>query len=75
MRCVCCDKNLTDYEATRRHMITKEFLDMCGECLSAVSKEANLPYRDRPELWSEYDMQEDDEPDDYPVEQWGVDRY
>ena len=32
MRCVCCNKQLSDYESTRRHALTREFLDMCNQC-------------------------------------------
>lgn len=59
MRCVCCNARLTDYEATRRHALTKEFLDMCSECFGAVNAEAHIPYKDRPDLWGEYDSDED----------------
>lgn len=33
MRCVCCNKNLTDYESVLRHPVTMEFLDMCRKCI------------------------------------------
>lgn len=59
MRCVCCNTRLTDYEATRKHALTGHFLDMCSECFSAVNAEVSIPYKDRPELWCEYDS--DDE--------------
>lgn len=36
MRCVCCNKSLSDYESTRRHAITREFLDMCNPCYLSV---------------------------------------
>ena len=59
MRCACCNARLTDYEATRRHALTKEFLDMCSDCFSSVNSEAHIPYKDRPDLWGEYDSEED----------------
>jgi hypothetical protein len=36
MKCICCNKSLSDFEATRRHGITNEFLDMCNACLRSV---------------------------------------
>jgi hypothetical protein len=55
MRCVCCNARLTDYEATRRHSVTNEFLDLCGECFHAVTKESHIPSKDRPELLDSFD--------------------
>ena len=61
MRCNCCNSLLTDYEATRRHALTKDFLDMCSQCFSAVAKDVSIPYKDRPELWGENDSEEEEE--------------
>lgn len=36
MRCIACDVELTDYEATRRYATSREFVDLCNTC-SAVS--------------------------------------
>ena len=36
MRCIACDVELTDYEATRRYAASREFVDLCNNC-SAVS--------------------------------------
>jgi hypothetical protein len=33
MRCVCCDKNLSDGESVLKHPETGHYLDMCCECL------------------------------------------
>lgn len=32
MRCSSCDEILSDFEATRKHRITKKFLDICNLC-------------------------------------------
>lgn len=32
MRCVACDKILTDYELTKKFSGSGEFVDMCNEC-------------------------------------------
>lgn len=42
MKCICCNKNLSDFEATRRHGLTNEFLDMCNACLKSVQEVAYL---------------------------------
>jgi hypothetical protein len=63
MRCNCCNAVLTDYEATRRHAYTKEFLDLCSDCFGSVNSEVSIPHKDRPELWGEYDTDEDIEID------------
>ena len=48
MRCVCCNKSLSDYESTRRHAITKEFLDMCNPCYSSIQD--SVPSKAREDL-------------------------
>lgn len=37
MRCYCCDKVLSNYEATLRRRSTDEFTDMCLTCLKGLS--------------------------------------
>jgi hypothetical protein len=37
MRCYCCNKALSDYEATRKSVTTGDFLDMCNKCYSTIS--------------------------------------
>lgn len=39
MRCRCCDKKLSDFEATRKHITTGEYLDMCNKCYSTIDKQ------------------------------------
>lgn len=36
MRCIACNEELTDIEATRKDPTTGEFADLCGGCLSAM---------------------------------------
>ncbi len=46
MRCVACDKIMTDYELTKKFSSSGEFVDMCNDCrrllveyvLSSMSK-------------------------------------
>lgn len=37
MRCYCCNKALSDYEATRKSVSTGNFLDMCNKCYGSIS--------------------------------------
>ena len=50
MKCVCCDRNLNDYESTRRHALTNEFLDLCNRCMKDMP---NIPTKDRTDLVKE----------------------
>lgn len=53
MRCICCDKRLSDFEATRKHINTGEYLDMCNKCYSTIDKQV-LTYE-------RYDLYDDEE--------------
>jgi hypothetical protein len=47
MKCLACDKILTDHEATRRFSESKAFVDLCNHCFySGVSDEVNFSERD-----------------------------
>lgn len=39
MRCQCCDKLLTDYEATLKSAVTGEYLDICIDCIDLGDRE------------------------------------
>ena len=39
MRCYCCNKALSDYEATRKSVTTGNFLDMCNKCYGSISND------------------------------------
>ena len=43
MRCVCCNRNLSDYESRLRHPETNEFLDICNKCLKDIPIEPLAP--------------------------------
>lgn len=34
MRCIGCNKELTDFEATRKYADSEEFIDLCNDCFS-----------------------------------------
>lgn len=61
MRCDCCNRNLSDYEATLRHAVTNEFMNTCQKCLDGL----DIPVRGRPDL-NPFDEVDDDF--DTPVE-------
>jgi len=62
MHCVNCDRLLSDFEATRKHAITFQFLDLCKVCFEDVK--TIIPTIDRRELMTEQDLDTDDPDDD-----------
>jgi hypothetical protein len=38
MRCLSCNAALTDYEATRKSVLTNEYTDLCNNCFASVSE-------------------------------------
>ncbi len=38
MRCLRCNAALTDYEATRKSVLTNEYTDLCNNCFASVSE-------------------------------------
>lgn len=66
MHCVCCDKLLNDFESTRKHAETGEYLDMCNGCLKDVPE---IPWVGRTDLEPSELVDIDDDSDfDYGVE-------
>lgn len=55
MRCVCCDKKLSEFEATRKSINTGEYLDMCNKCYNTISNQV-LSY-ERYDLYDDEDEQ------------------
>ncbi len=56
MKCQSCDHILSDYEATIKHAVTGEHLDLCMDCLEPIKDE--IPITDRPDLLGK-DMSDD----------------
>lgn len=56
MRCRCCDKRLSDFEATRKNINTNEYLDMCNKCYSTINRDV-LTY-ERNDLKDDNDNEE-----------------
>lgn len=46
MRCIACNRVLTDYEATRKAVVTGEYLDMCNHCFSTIEDDVMVEERD-----------------------------
>ena len=62
MRCLSCNKILTDFESTRKFASTGEFLDLCNRCYSEVQDDIDTIIR--PELQEDENVDEDDVFDD-----------
>ena len=53
MRCLACNKALTDFESTRKSAQSGDYLDMCNGCYFYTDNEINTI--DREDLRSESD--------------------
>lgn len=38
MRCKACDAELSDFESTRKSLVTKDYIDLCGSCYSTIKE-------------------------------------
>ena len=64
MRCLSCNKILSDFVSTRKSALTGEYLDMCNHCFSEIAYDVDTIVRE--------DLREDesvDEDDDYDEEE------
>ena len=59
MRCLACNKLLSDFESTRKSSETGEFLDLCNYCYSTISKTTHA--EEREDLRDEEVINDDDE--------------
>lgn len=57
MRCICCNRALSDYEATRRSVNTGDFIDMCNKCYGSIASDV-LAYERQ-------DLRHEDEEDEF----------
>jgi hypothetical protein len=62
MHCVACNKLLTDFEATRRNAITKDFVDLCKVCFEDVK--GLFPVIERKDLVTQSDLDLEGDDDD-----------
>ena len=65
MKCVCCNKVLSDYEATMKHGETGEYLDTCMECLGEIQSLVPLSTIDNPSLLHKSDTEDTEGHDEY----------
>ena len=56
MRCIACDVELTDYEATRRFAVSLEFIDLCNRCAAVSLDDSDVV--DRADLRTLADLEE-----------------
>ena len=64
MKCLCCDRILTDYESTRKHAVTGSFIDLCQPCFKTVQADSHLPTKDRKDLISSDDIDDSADAED-----------
>ena len=62
MRCLACNKNLNDFEATRKSSTTGEYVDLCNHCFHNVEQDIESIVRE--DLRDEESYEDDDELDD-----------
>lgn len=64
MRCVCCNKNLNDFESTRKHAETGEYLDLCNRCYSFTGipsiGRSDLEPSEQMEMEEDFDFYDED---------------
>ena len=53
MRCISCDKLLTDFESTRRSIQSNDFIELCNDCFYYAADD--IATLSREDLRSEHD--------------------
>ncbi len=48
MRCLACNKNLSDFESTRKYANSGLYVDLCNNCFGTITKE--VPVIERRDL-------------------------
>lgn len=56
-RCLSCNKNLNDFESTRRHAVSLTFIDLCNGCYTWVKHD--VPVTERADLAKEESIETD----------------
>lgn len=54
MRCIACDRALSDLESTRKSKTIGEYLDLCNTCFSTVSDD----FIDNEEQLEQHELEE-----------------
>ena len=54
MRCLACNALMSDFESTRKSMITEQYIDLCNHCYYTISNDVTA--LERTDLEHEEDM-------------------
>lgn len=60
MHCTCCDKLLSDYEATMKNEETGVYLDMCSTCINESGLRKLIKIKERSDLSSVEEIEYED---------------
>lgn len=59
MRCLACNAQLNDFEATRKSKITGKFVDLCNSCYVSIREDLQVVERyDLMDMQDEVDIEE-----------------
>jgi len=61
MRCIACNKNLNDFESTRKSTTTGEYVDLCNHCFHNVEQDIESIVRE--DLRDEESVEDENELD------------
>jgi len=75
MRCLSCDRKLSDYESTRKYASSGTFVDLCNRCFAEIAEdipdiEGDIPQQEDSDTEDGTDY--DDHPD-FRYDYWGRD--
>lgn len=60
MRCYCCNAELSDFEATRKSVVSGDYLDMCNDCYHTISDDVDVIERNDLKHEGDYYVEEDE---------------
>jgi hypothetical protein len=58
MRCLACNALMSDFESTRKSVVTEQYIDLCNHCYYTISNDVTA--LERTDLEHEEDMVVDD---------------
>lgn len=59
MRCLACNAQLNDFEATRKSKVTGKFVDLCNSCYVSIREDLQVVERyDLMDMQDEVDIEE-----------------
>ena len=41
MRCLSCNEELTEFESTRKSVVTNEYIDLCNRCYATIANDVD----------------------------------